>query len=712
MERVEGRPLDQLLGARGLPIETVVHYGVQIADALAYAHERGVVHRDLKCANVLVTAGGRVKILDFGLARQIAADAAQHTLTLTESGAIAGTPHYLAPEVLRGAPADARSDLWSLGVTLYEMATGARPFQGVTPIELGAAILNQSPEPLPARVSPGLAAVIERCLAKEPAQRYRQAAEVRSALEAVGSGASIGMGPPASSRPLRPIGPARRGWLMAVAAALMALAALILLLDVGGMRSRLFRRGGVGPITSIAVLPLENLSRDPDQQYFADGMTDELITRLAQIGTWRVISRTSVMALKGTTRPMPEIAKQLAVDAVVEGSVVRSGDRVRITAQLIRAPTDEHLWAQTYERTLSDVISLQDDVAGAIATEVQGRLTPHQQRLIASTRAVSPRAYELYLRALDADRHWSRNSDRAALEFLAQALKEDSTYAPAWAATGLVYLDEPGQFGTRDQDIARARQAVERALALDPNLGLAHSVKAQIAFQVDWNWPAAEQEFRRGIELSPNLFEAHHVYSHLLLDLGRAKESFEQARIALDLDPLNIAAVLHMGWWYLYTGQPGPAIRQFEAGLRLDPNSTEAYRFLWEGYTLSGRYEEAEAAAQEALRRGPDTTSTVTNLRSRLAMSAVVAARSGRSDEALRMVSSMIDGVASGSQPAYDVATIFALLGRKDEAFQWLDRSLGMREEYLIGIKTDPFMASLRSDPRFAALLRRIGLPG
>ena len=703
MERVRGRALDQLIRPEGLAPGTVVAHGAQIADALEYAHEHGIVHRDLKSSNVLVTSGGQVKVLDFGLARQLeAVSEDQPTRTATRPGVLVGTPHYLAPEILRGGAADVGSDLWSLGVVLYEMACGVPPFRGATLMDLGAAILNADPEPLPARVPHSLAAVIERCLAKDPAQRYRSAGEVRAALEAIGSGAPVTTGLPARRR----VG----GYAIAVVAILLVAAALVL--DAGGIRSRLFGAAPAGRVASLAVLPLANLSHQPDQQYFADGITDELITRLAQTGGARVTSRTSVMALQGSALPLPQIARRLGVDAIVEGSVERSGDRVRISAQLIRAATDEHLWAQSYERDLRDVLALQDEVAGAIANAVEGRLEPAAHSGTTAP-AVSRHGYELYLRALDTYRHWDRYSDRAAMALLEQAIREDSSYAPPWAAMGLVYLDGPGQFGTREDDVSRARGSVVRALALDPRLGLAYAVKAQIELEQDWDWRAAETDFKRAIEAAPSLFEAHHGYAHLLMNVGREPESMEQSRTALALDPLNPAAVLHMGYCELARGEPRLAVERFQAGLRLDPGSTEAYRFLAEGYALSGRWDEAAAAEAEAFRRGDpaDTASSALPLRSRLAMTAVIAARRGHTADALHLLSGMIDGANRGTVLASDVASIYALLGRKDEAFRWLDRAFGGHETPLIALKTNLYMASLRSDPRFAVLLRRIGLP-
>ena len=354
MERVEGQPLNLLIGSRGLPTETVVRYGAQLADALSYAHERGVIHRDLKCANVVVTEDGRVKVLDFGIAKHVAIldeDGATHpTQTLTGTGAILGTPEYIAPEILRGSAADPRTDLWSLGVMLYEMTSGKRPFRGVTEMELGVAILNEPPEPLPARVPPDLAAIVERCLEKDPALRYRRAGEVRAALERLSPVASTGRGKRSSQAHSRHALAPRRAWLWAVPATLLLLAGIVLL-DIAGLRTRLIPDAGKQRITSLAVLPLANFSHDPDQDYFADSMTEELIATLAQIGALRVISRTSVMGFKGTTKPLPEIGRMLGVDGIVEGSVQRSGDRVRITAQLIRAASDEHVWASPTSAT-------------------------------------------------------------------------------------------------------------------------------------------------------------------------------------------------------------------------------------------------------------------------------------------------------------------------------------------------------------------------
>ncbi len=394
MELVEGQPLSARLAGGALPTEQVLRYGLQLAEALGHAHERGLVHRDLKSANVVITTEGRAKVLDFGLAKRLSEGemdvVTRSQASLTAAGALVGTLAYMAPEQLRGQPADARSDVWALGVVLHEMATGSRPFQGQTGFELSSAILTQRPAPLVGKAPLGLRAVIERCLEKEPARRYQRAGEVRAALEAVQTGAVA----PWTAWRYRL---ARRRWL-AAAGAVVVLAAVLVGLNVGGLRERLRHGASPSGINSIAVLPLENLSHDPEQEYFTDGMTEALITELGQISALRVISRTSAMHYKGTRKTLPEIARELHVDAVVEGSVERYGQRVRITAQLIEAPTDRHLWAKSYERDLGDVFALQDAVAQAITNEIKIKLTTQEQRRLASARRVNPQAHEAYLR--------------------------------------------------------------------------------------------------------------------------------------------------------------------------------------------------------------------------------------------------------------------------------------------------------------------------
>ena len=685
MEYVPGRPLAELIPAGGLPAETVVRYGAQIADALAHAHERGVVHRDVKPSNVLVTPEGRVKVLDFGLAKHRPADAPQGP-SLTEAETIVGTPEYLAPEVLRGEAADARSDLWSLGVLLHRMAAGSAPFRGASVYELSAAILNEAPAPLPARVPAGLSAVIARCLTRDPAQRWRSAAEVRAALEALGAGGE-GRAPVPPRRLPRP------AW-----AGLLA-AALLVALAAGAywFRGRL-PGGRGGAIRSLAVLPLESFSRDPEQAYFADGMTEELITRLAQLGAVRVISRTSVMRFRASTLPLPVIAKQLGADAVIEGSVERSGERVRITAQLVQGATDRHLWARSYERPMQDAITLQDEVAGAIVTEIRGALTPQQTTKLARQHAVDPVVYEAYLRGRDSYQRWTPADARRAIVYYDAALARDPRFAPAYAgrAQALEYLT-----ASRDS-LAQARADVDRALALDPGSSEAHATLAQILFELDWKWTDAEREFRRALELNPSNVDAHHQYAHLLMALGRTAESREHSRIALTLDPLSPAMYHHMAWEDFMAGDFEAGAAQVGRTLAIDSTYVTSLELLAAIRLAQGRWDAVEDALVRMQRLG-DTVDTV-------GFRVTAALRAGRKDEALRL----LRGLASPAQYPFSymgIATLYAMLGSRDEAFATFDRAFAVRDYDLLFANEDPGLKPLRSDPRYAALRRRMGLP-
>ncbi|MGC2294125.1 MAG: serine/threonine-protein kinase, partial [Candidatus Acidiferrales bacterium] len=405
MEFVNGRSLAEQIPEGGLPTETVIRYGEQIADAMAHAHEHGVIHRDLKTPNVIIMPGGRVKVLDFGLAKHMTPGEitlkTQSISTLTSEGAIVGTMHYMAPELFRGEPADARSDIWALGVVLYEMANGKRPFRGRTSYELSSMILHDTAPALRENVPAGLRAVIEHCLAKEPAQRYQHASEVRAALEALRTNSAV---IPASALHASAVLPAvemRHRTLRSVILASLAAVALLviaaLVWKLVEVKWRWPRGVGAASIQSLAVLPLENLTGDPKQDYFADGMCDALITELSQIKKLRVISRTSVMQYKDKHESPAQIAQELGVDALVEGSVLRSDDHVRISAELVQPQTGQNLWAHSYERTVTDILALQSDVARDIVTQIQIQLTQPEQERLAKTRTVVPAAYDAYL---------------------------------------------------------------------------------------------------------------------------------------------------------------------------------------------------------------------------------------------------------------------------------------------------------------------------
>jgi len=700
MELVEGKPLSALVPGQALPVETVLRFGSQIADALAHAHERRIVHRDLKSANVVITPEGRAKVLDFGLAKRISGEELAEVTTrsqasLTQAGALIGTVPYMAPEQLRGQPADARSDVWALGVVLYEMVAGARPFQGQTSFELSSAILNQVPPPLSPAVPTQLGAVIERCLAKEPGQRYQQGSEVRAALEAVQSGAAI------PAWPTWKYALSRRRWL-ALAAALAAVFTVVAALNFETLRTRL--TGGAPRIRSLAVLPLANLSGDPEQDYFADGMTEELITNLAKISALKVISRTSMMQYKGTKKPLPQIAKELNVDAIIEGSVLREGGQVRITAQLIQASTDQHLWAESYQRDLRGVLALQGEIASVIADKVRAAVTPTERTRLTSARPVNPEAYDAYLKGMQ---HWYKLTPQdidTALEYFKLALKKDPNYAPAHSGVALVWIGRQQMGYTPPREAGpKAKAAALKAVELDNTLAEAHFSLANVNLFYEWDWAGAEVEFKRAIELNPNYPDAWALYPHYLMIMKRPEEAMAQSQRALELDPFNAHFQALHAARLEWAGRYDEAIVQFRKALRMSPGLAWAHWMLSVIFLRKAMYEESLA----------ETKASYYYVGDREVEEALTQgyAQSGYRGAMRRAA----DILAARSRKTYvipsDVATLYVGAGEKAQALEWLEKGVEVRDGNMSCVNVDPTYDTLRNTPRFQDLLRRMNFP-
>ena len=503
MELVEGKTLRELVGDGPLSTKKLLALATQIADGLAKAHQAGIAHRDLKPENLMVTEDGLVKILDFGLAKLIpqstGVDSEMDTLTkATQQGVILGTLQYMSPEQAAGRPVDYRSDQFSFGSILYEMATGRLAFKKDTMPQTLAAIIEAEPEPirkLNDEIPAELSAIVERCLAKDPDERYESTADLASELKNV----------PDTS----PVWRARRRVLWAAAGLLAAFLAFAFGPTLVRLSENVWPSTTRAPIESIAVLPLNNTSGDPEQEYFADGMTGALITDLAKIGTLKVISRTSAMRYKETDKSLPEIAQELNVDAIIEGSAARSGDRVRITAQLIDVETDQALWAESYERDFQDLLVLQSEVARAVAREIEVAVTPEESDLLASARPVNPEAYENYLKGVF---HWQKLTPPdldTALSYFELALEKDPDCVPAYVGIARVWAGRR-QFGYVSARAATPleKAAVLKALKLDDSLSEAHHALAIHETWGEWDWPSAEQAFERAIELNPNYAEA------------------------------------------------------------------------------------------------------------------------------------------------------------------------------------------------------------
>jgi TolB-like protein/predicted Ser/Thr protein kinase len=703
MELVEGKTLRELLDEGPLSTETMLPLATQVAEGLSKAHAAGIVHRDLKPENLMVTEDGLVKILDFGLAKLMpqGSDVDVETATVTKTtqqGVYLGTVPYMSPEQAANRPLDYRSDQFSLGSILYEMATGKRAFKKDTTPQTLAAILEEDPEPirkLNEAVPVELSAIVERCLAKDPARRYESTGDLAKELKSV----------PERASPWR----ARRRVLWGAAALLVALLAVTLGPDLRGLWDQLSGRTGPAPVESIAVLPLRNLSGDPEQEYFVDGMTEALITNLTKVGALKVIARHSAMRYKGTDLSSAEIAKELGVDAVVEGSAQRIGDSVHIMAQLIDPETEQALWAESYERGLENVLVLQGEVAQAIARELEVALTPEETKRLADTRPVNPEAHDAYLQG---SFHWKtltpENLDTAQ-RYFELALEKDASYAPVyeglawvWACRQQMGITPPHEAGPKA--IAAALKAVE----MDDSSAGAHEALALARTWTAWDWEGAEQEWRRALALDPKAANSHAYFAHFLAITGRIDEAVSHSERAIDLDPFN--ALYHALYAFvLYNDRRyDEAIATARNALAIQPSVPIARAVLRGSLFAKGMRDEWLAHQREWIARDAEL---VAAFEKGLAEGGLESAYRRLADLLAARLEESGGIVAPGGLHALFVAKHYLYAGDYDRAMDWLDRSFELHNPSLPYVAPDPFFDPLRSDPRFQDLLRRMNLP-
>lgn len=697
MELVAGQPLSARLAEGPLRPDELLRYGLPLTDALAYAHEHGVVHGDLKSANAIVTPDGRLKVLGFGLPRPSSQDKAIEATTAPQT---APPPHatealgYTAPEQLHGQPADARSDVWALGVLLQEMATGQRPFQGNTSFELGSAILNEMPPPLPPNAPVELQAIVERCLRKEPGQRYRRASDVHAALEAMQSSAAL---------PRREA--AGKGWIqyhwlaVGTAALVLVVAVVAAALYVGALVGR--RQGPAQTpapmLHALAVLPLANLTGDPDQKYFVDGLTDALINHLAEIGgALRVISRTSTEVYGRAPKPIPQIGRDLGVEAIVEGSVAREGDLVRVTASLIEAATERRLWSDRYERNLTSILTIQADIARAVARSIKGALSPEEERKVARAREVNPRVYELYLRGMDFLQQSTPDAFQKGMDYLHQAVELDPTDALAYAglADGYVTLAH-GPDSTTDA-LLRARAAAQTAVDLDPLLPQGVFALGVVKGYDEWNWADGERDLRRAIDLNESFAMAHYHLAWFLAIQGNLPEAIVEHIRARDVDPLNPLHTAWLGELYRIDGKYEKALAEVRKAMELDRQFPISQFVLSLIYADQGKWDEAiEAMRQTKWQWG---------------LPAMYAA-AGRTGEA-RSLLAKLESQKVNPWNALWRTIIYAALGEKDAAFKWANHR--PKHVWLPAVflrEWQVFARPLHGDPRFTEMQRRMNVP-
>jgi eukaryotic-like serine/threonine-protein kinase len=702
MEYVPGNTLAERLGTGALPEKEVVALGLQIVAALEQAHERGIVHRDLKPRNIAITAKGQAKVLDFGLAKllpKVNELSAADTLTDTQAGA--GTLPYMPPEQLQGESVDARADIYTIGAVLYEMATDRRAFPQELPSRVIDAILHHppvAPRALNSRISPELERIILKCLDKDPARRYQSAKQLSMDLSRLNETAPNKLATPAPRPSIWKRIPTPAKYAVS---ALLVLGVALTALNSHGWRYRLTGRPQPTQIRSLAVLPLANRSGDPGQDFFADGMTDELISELAKISGIRVISRTSVMGFKNSKQLLPEIAKSLKVDAVVEGSVQRVGDRVRIKASLVSAAADRELWTQSYDEDVRDVLTVESRVAKTIADEIQVQLTPQEQARLSKPRPENPKAHEAYLMGRY---YWNKRTGEGlqkSIAYLEKAIADDPDYAIAYAALADSYHVLPELTSVPSSEaLPKARTAALKALDLDNSLAEAHSALAGVKEDYDWDWKGAEAGYRRAIELSPGYMLAHAGYSNLLLELGRFPEALAQARIAQQLDPLSVFANDNLSAILFYAGQHDQSIDQCRKTLELEPTSSQAHRHLAQVYTQKQLYSEAISELKQAIELSPGSSGALADL-------GYVSGISGNTDEAQRILLQLKSGA---DVSPYHLAIVYMGLKENDNALESLSDAVKHRSAGVVHLKIAHQFQALHTDPRFEKMLAEVGL--
>jgi TolB-like protein len=685
MEYIEGETLAERLRRGPLGIEEIEGYALQIADALDEAHRHGILHRDIKPANVMIGPNGRVKVLDFGLARVFDDERARlggGAITQTiESGNIAGTPPYMSPEQACGEPLDQRSDIFSFGVLLYESVTGVSPFAAPSAAATFARVLKTDPPPLTSirsDVPPHLEAIVAKMIAKDREARYQSARDVALDLKGIGSTAR---------------GLSRR-LLVGVPVVLLAgvLAALVW--------TRARPSAPASPaIHALAVLPFQDLS-SAQEEYLADGMTEALIAALAQIKALSVISRTSVMQYKKTAKSLPQIARELGADGVIEGSIVHVGDRVRVTAQLIDARRDRHLWAQSYDRDERDILRLQDEIARAVADEMRIQLLPAEKNRLSASRQIDPRAHDLYVRGRYAWNQRGLENLLASIGLLNQAIAIEPAWPLAYAALADAYnLAANNSAIPHAEGYPKGRAAARKALELDPNLGQAHAALAFGLWQFDHDWDAAGDEFRRAIELEPGVASTHHFYALYLSALGRDEEALSEIRKALELDPLAPRINTNYGDILRSAGHEEAAIVQLQNWIAADP--FQALRSLVWAHVH--RHESVRAL--EVARRADSLHAPAANALTALATASL------RGRAALPFVREMAADPRNirVESSGYTIGAAYFLAGDTASGWRWMRRA-AMRNPGNTMFLREPVLAPQRADPRWRDILTQFKL--
>jgi serine/threonine protein kinase/Tfp pilus assembly protein PilF len=673
MEHIEGDTLGARIVGGQLTSEEIADIGMQVADCLNEAHSKGIVHRDIKPSNIMLTPQGRVKVLDFGLAKvlrpaeeTISSDMA--TQVKTSPGVVMGTVQYMSPEQALGREVDRRSDIFSLGAVLYAMATRRAPFSGSSIGETIDRILHSQPEAMARfnyELSPELERIVRKCIEKDKERRYQTARDLYNDLKSLGRETESG---PAAAKAV----------------------------------SRKPRSSKA--IDSLAVLPLVNASADTGMEYLSDGITESIINALSQLPKLRVVARSTVFRYKGREVDAQQVGRELNVRAVLTGRVRHLGDVLMIGTELIDVETDSHLWGEHYNRRMSDIFEVQEEIAREISEKLRVRLTGKEKQRLVKRHTHDAEAYKLYLKGRFQWNKRTRESLKRAIEYFQQAIEKDSNYALAFTGLADCY-NSLSRFGwlSPEEAMPKAKEATERALEIDNNLAEAHNSRAFVAENYEWDWTKAEREYRRAIELNPSYATAHQWYGEYLATIGRFDEGLEQLKQAEQLDPLSLIINSDLGLPYFFARQYDRAVEQWQKTVELDPDFWLAHYALALVYEQQGRYDEAIAESRKALNLFGDSPWVLAGL-------GHIYAVSGRRDEAHQVLNELKARGEGRYISPFDMALIYAGLGEKEEALRWLEKAFDERNQWLTWLKVEPRLDVLRPDTRFQDLLRRVGL--